>query len=57
MQGDEHAKKAKLHNLICMFQNTKRKEDDIGRGCLSGISKIVVRIRTCSWSKIQDEIM
>ena len=46
-EGDTHAKRVRIHNLICVFQDARMMEDEYVRSYVSRISKIVARIISC----------
>ena len=56
-EGDKHAKRIRLQNWICFFQDAKMMEDESIRIYIGRISKIVVGIQSCNGSKDEDEII
>ena len=43
-ESDKHAKRVRLHNWICAFQDAKMMEDESMRNYVGRISEIVVGI-------------
>ena len=56
-EDDKHAKRIRLQNWICLFQDAKMMEDESIRSYIGRISEIVVGIKSCNGSKDEDEII
>ena len=56
-EGDTHAKRVRLQNLHCAFQDARMIEDESVRSYIGKISKIVVGIRSHSGTKLDDEVI
>ena len=54
-EGDTHAKRVRLKNLICAFQDARVMEDEFVRSYIGRISEIVVGIRSHGGTKLDDE--
>ena len=56
-EGDTHAKRVRLQNLHCTFQDARMMEDESIRSYIGRISKIVVGIKSHGGTKLDDEII
>ena len=56
-EGDTHAKRVRLQNLICAFQDARMMEDESIRSCVGRIFEIVVGIRSYRGTILEDEVM
>ena len=50
-EGDKHAKRMRLQNWICIFQDAKMMEDESIRNYVGRISEIVARIQSHGGTK------
>ena len=55
-EGDKHARKVRLQNLICLFQKAKMMEDESVTSYFGRISEIVAEIKASDGKKDEDEI-
>ena len=53
----DHAKRIRLQNWICAFQDAKMMEDESVRSYIGRISKIVAGIRSHGGTKEEDEVI
>ena len=56
-EGDTHAKRVRLQNLHCTFQDARMMEDESVRSYIGRISEIVVGIRSHGGTKLDDEVI
>ena len=56
-EGDTHAKRVRLHNLICAFQDTRMMENESIRSYIGRRSEIVVGIISHGGTKLDDEVI
>ena len=56
-EGDEHAKRARLHNWICAFEDIRMMEDESVRSYIGRMSEIVPGIKSCEGTKIENEVI
>ena len=56
-EGDRHAKKVRLQNLHCAFQDARMMEDESVRSYIGRISKIVIGIKSYEATKSDDEVI
>ena len=56
-EGDTHAKRVRLKNLHCTFQDARMMEDEYVRSYIGRISEIVVGIRSYEGTKLDDEVI
>ena len=56
-ESDTHAKRVRLQNLHCTFQDARMMEDESVRSYIGRISKIVVRIKSHGVTKLDDEVI
>ena len=56
-EGDEHAKKARLHNWICAFEDIRMMEDESTTNYIGRISEIVTGIKSCGGDKTKNEVI
>ena len=56
-EGDEHAKKARLHNWICAFEDIRMLEDESIRSYMGRVSEIVTGIKSCGGTKTEHEVI
>lgn len=56
-EGDLHAKRIRLYNWICLFQDSMMMEDKFVRSYIGRISKNVVGIKSFNGSNNEDEII
>ena len=56
-EGDTHAKRVRLQNLHCAFQDARMMEDESVRSYVGRISEIVARIRSHGGTKSKDEVI
>ena len=54
-EGDTHAKRVRLQNLSCTFQDARMMEDEFVRSYVGIISKIIARIISHDGKKSDDE--
>ena len=57
MDGNDHARKMRLHNWICAFQDAKMMEDESIRSYVGRISKIDAGIWSHGGTKEDDEFI
>ena len=56
-EGDKHAKRIRLQNWICLFQDAKMMEDESMRSFIRRIFEIFVQNNFCEGSKQDNEIL
>ena len=56
-EGDTHAKRARLQNLHCAFQDARMMEDEFVRSYVGRILEIVAGIRSHGGTKSDDEVI
>ena len=56
-EGDTHAKRVRLQNLHCAFQDARMMEDESVRSYIGTISEIIVGIRSHGGTKLDDEVI
>ena len=56
-EGDTHAKRVRLQNLICAFQDARMMEDEFVRIYVGRISRIVAGIRFHGGTKLDDQVI
>ena len=56
-ESDKHAKRVRLHNWICAFQDAKMMEDESMRNYVGMISTIVARIQYHGGTKEDDKVI
>ena len=56
-EGDTHAKRVRLKNLICAFQDARIIEDESIRSYIGKIYKIVVGIKFDGGTKLDDKVI
>ena len=56
-EGDKHAKRTRLKNWICLFQEAKMMEDESVRNYICRISKIIAGFKVCEDTNEEDEII
>ena len=56
-EGDTHAKRVRLQNLHCAFQDARMMEDEYIRSYIGRISKIFVGTRSQEVTKLDDEVI
>ena len=56
-EGVQHAKRVRLQNRICLFQEAKMMEDEFVRSYIGRISEIDVGIRSHGGTKLDDEVI
>ena len=56
-EGYTHAKRVRLQNLICAFQDARMMKDEFSRSYIGRISKIVVGTRSHGGTKLDDEVI
>ena len=56
-EGDTHAKRVRLKNLIFAFQDARMMEDESVRSYVGRISKIFVGIRSHGGNTLHDEVI
>ena len=56
-KGDTHAKRVRLQNLICTFQDARMMEDESVRSFIGRIFEIFARIRSHGGTKLDDEVI
>ena len=56
-EGDTHAKRVRLQNLICAFQDARMMEDESIRSYVGRIFDIVVGIKSHGGTKLYDEVI
>ena len=56
-EGDKHAKRVRLQNLICAFQEARMMEDESVRNYIGRISEIFAGIKSHGGTKSDDEVI
>ena len=56
-EGDTHAKRVRLQNLHCAFQDARMMEDEYVRCYVGRKSEIVVGIKSHGGTKLDDEVI
>ena len=54
---DDHAKRMRLHNWICAFQDARMMEDEFVRSCIGRILEMVAGIQSHGGTKEDDEVI
>ena len=56
-EGDTHAKRVRLQNFLCAFQDARMMEDEYVRSYIGRISEIVAGIKSHGGTKLDDEVI
>ena len=56
-EGDTHAKRVRLQNLHCTFQDDRMMEDESVKSYVGKISKTIVGITSLDGTKFDDEVI